>query len=100
MLRAFLSIQRLSFTVLVGSMTLVAAPKMATADPPWAKLVPFKKVDADPGRNYELEEQHGPWMILAASFVGHELPSKYLKAHLGKKARQRRQRERAGQKED
>lgn len=32
---------------------------------------------------------------LAASFVGHELPSKYLKAHLGKRARLRRQSERA-----
>ncbi len=27
---------------------------------------------------------------LAASYVGHELPSKYMKAHLGKKSRQRR----------
>lgn len=33
---------------------------------------------------------------LAASLVGHELPSKYLKAHLGKQARARRQKERAG----
>lgn len=32
---------------------------------------------------------------LAASLVGHELPSKYLKAHLGKQARLRRQKERA-----
>jgi len=32
----------------------------------------------------------------AATFVGHELPSKYLKAHLGKQARARRQAERAG----
>jgi hypothetical protein len=70
MLRALPSIQRLSFAALVWSITLVAAPNMATADPPWAKLMPFKKVDADPSRNYELEEQHGPWMILAASFVG------------------------------
>ncbi len=31
---------------------------------------------------------------LAATFVGHELPSKYLKAHLGKLARQRRAKER------
>jgi hydroxymethylglutaryl-CoA lyase len=30
----------------------------------------------------------------AASFVGHELPSKYLKAHLGKLARHRRRQER------
>jgi hydroxymethylglutaryl-CoA lyase len=31
---------------------------------------------------------------LAASFVGHELPSKYLKAHVGKQARARRRAER------
>lgn len=30
---------------------------------------------------------------LAATFVGHDLPSKYLKAHLGKQARRRRQAE-------
>jgi hydroxymethylglutaryl-CoA lyase len=32
----------------------------------------------------------------ASTFVGHELPSKYLKAHLGKQARARRQAERMG----
>ncbi len=32
---------------------------------------------------------------MAASFVGHDLPSKYLKAHMGKQARERRQKERA-----
>jgi hydroxymethylglutaryl-CoA lyase len=32
----------------------------------------------------------------AATFVGHELPSKYLKAHLGKQARARRQAEKLG----
>jgi hydroxymethylglutaryl-CoA lyase len=31
----------------------------------------------------------------AATFVGHELPSKYLKAHLGKQARARRRAEHA-----
>lgn len=34
---------------------------------------------------------------MAASFVGHELPSKYLKAHLGKMARKRRREERLAQ---
>ncbi len=33
---------------------------------------------------------------MAATMVGHELPSKYLKAHLGKQARARRQSERGG----
>jgi hydroxymethylglutaryl-CoA lyase len=32
---------------------------------------------------------------MAASFVGHDLPSKYLKAHLGKQARRRRQAEKS-----
>jgi len=32
---------------------------------------------------------------MAASFVGHDLPSKYLKAHIGKQARSRRTKERA-----
>jgi hydroxymethylglutaryl-CoA lyase len=32
----------------------------------------------------------------ASTFVGHELPSKYLKAHLGKQARARRQAEKRG----
>lgn len=34
---------------------------------------------------------------MAAAFVGHELPSKYLKAHLGKQARARRHAERSSQ---
>jgi len=33
---------------------------------------------------------------MAAEFVGHELPSKYLKAHVGKQARARRKKERLG----
>jgi hydroxymethylglutaryl-CoA lyase len=37
---------------------------------------------------------------MAASYVGHELPSKYLKAHLGKRARARRQTERKRHQED
>jgi hypothetical protein len=50
------------------SLTLLAG--RASAEPAWTKLVPFKKVDADPNKPYELEEKNGPWMIMAASFVG------------------------------
>lgn len=35
---------------------------------------------------------------LAAAFVGHELPSKYLRAHLGKRGRERRREENRGNK--
>jgi hypothetical protein len=34
-------------------------------------LIPFgKRVEADPEQTYELTDEHGPWMILAASFSG------------------------------
>jgi hypothetical protein len=31
-------------------------------------LLPFKKIDADAGKDYALSEQQGPWMIMAYSF--------------------------------
>lgn len=37
----------------------------------WRKLVPFaNRVEADPKADYKLTEDHGPWLILAASFAG------------------------------
>jgi hypothetical protein len=54
--------------VVAGGLMLVAAT--ASAAPPWATLVPFKKVEADPDKAYELDEKHGPWIIMAASFAG------------------------------
>jgi hypothetical protein len=40
------------------------------AAPPWAKLIPYTKVDADPDKDYELTESHGPWLIMCTSFTG------------------------------
>jgi hypothetical protein len=37
---------------------------------PWNNLIDFKKVEADPKKSYTLTEEHGPWMITAASFSG------------------------------
>ena len=31
--------------------------------------MPFKRVEANPDQTYELEERHGPWIIMAASFA-------------------------------
>lgn len=48
---------------------LLVSPAFAAKK--WKSLVPFtKKVEADPDRNYELQDVNGPWMILAASFSG------------------------------
>lgn len=54
----------------VGFAGLLTIAHPAAADPPWAMFVPHKRIDADPQKAFELEEQHGPWMILAASFAG------------------------------
>src|SRR5437763_10676301 len=66
MLRAVL---RLAFLFALALVTGIVSSS-ALAAPPWATLVPFKKVDADPKKNYDLEESCGPWMVLAASFAG------------------------------
>jgi hypothetical protein len=42
----------------------------AFAAPPWAKLLTFDRVEADPDKSYPLSEDNGPWMIVACSFSG------------------------------
>lgn len=42
----------------------------AQAAPDWKSLSPFKSVDADPKKRYLLTEDHGPWLILGATFAG------------------------------
>ena len=72
MLRANCLGQSTSRKVLASALVaglLAAGPALAA--PPLATLMPFKKkVEADPRQAYELDESHGPWMILAASFAG------------------------------
>src|SRR5438876_10651354 len=71
MVRANLQADRwIWLAVIVASAATPSPSHRAAAAPPWATLVPFKKVDADPKKTYELEESHGPWMILAATFAG------------------------------
>ncbi|MCC9609648.1 hypothetical protein LOC68_04160 [Blastopirellula sp. JC732] len=42
----------------------------ALAAPPWARLIPFKNVEADVNQDYKLSDANGPWMIMATSFSG------------------------------
>ena len=37
---------------------------------PWETLIPFKRVEATPNKDYVLTEDQGPWMIMATSFAG------------------------------
>ena len=58
---------------------LVITTGSVHADPPrWATLIPFKRVEADPNKAYELSEAHGPWMIMCTSFAG---PTAQQQAH-------------------
>ncbi|MCI0361232.1 MAG: hypothetical protein L0211_22350 [Planctomycetaceae bacterium] len=57
-------------SVLFTSLLATGAAGPASAAPPWATLVPFKRVDADPHKVYELTESNGPWLIMCTSFAG------------------------------
>lgn len=41
----------------------------SAAKPPW-HLIAFRRVEADPNKEYQLSEKSGPWLIFAASFAG------------------------------
>jgi hypothetical protein len=57
----------ISWAVMIA---IVGLSGVSHATPPWKKLIPFKKVDADPNTDYWINEDHGPWMIMATSFAG------------------------------
>ncbi|WP_254506988.1 hypothetical protein [Anatilimnocola floriformis] len=64
------------FTLVVVCLLLATA---ASAAPPWAQLIPFRSGGGAPVRtasatitrdaDFSLTEQHGPWMIMCATFV-------------------------------
>jgi hypothetical protein len=56
--------------VIAAIMSALMAAGHACAAPNWSALVPFKKVDADPNKDYLLTEEHGPWLIMCRSFAG------------------------------
>jgi len=61
--RACASILSLVLAALVTTTTLAAPPNLL-------KLVPFRRVEADAEKSYEVSEQNGPWLVFATSFAG------------------------------
>jgi hypothetical protein len=66
----------------------VVGSTVEAAEPFWRQVMPRKKVEANPNADYNLAENNGPWLIMAASFTGelgeqearalvHELRSRY-----------------------
>ena len=62
---------RLALASLVGVTFLAAWPAEIAAVPPW---IPFRRIEADPRKQYRLSEADGPYVILAASFAGQGAP--------------------------
>ncbi len=48
----------------------LAAAAVSCADSPWSNLLTINHVEADPGKDYRLKEEQGPWIIMACSFSG------------------------------
>ena len=42
----------------------------APAATPWSRLVPLRRIESDPEKEYPLSENNGPWMIMATTFSG------------------------------
>lgn len=55
---------------LLVAFVLSPGEETARAAKPWEKLLPFKKIDADPEKSYRVTDSNGPWMILATVFRG------------------------------
>jgi hypothetical protein len=53
-----------------GSLGWLLFSTPAAAAPPWENWDLFKKVDADPDKDYILSQSNGPWLIMASSFSG------------------------------
>ncbi len=53
-----------------GALAWLACCQPLGAAPPWAKVVLFKHLEADPNEMYPITDQNGPWMIMAATFSG------------------------------
>ncbi len=62
-------IARLSWFALASLLIMIAAKPLSAA-PPWARLALFKHMEADPQELYPINQNNGPWMIMAATFTG------------------------------
>jgi hypothetical protein len=60
--------QRKLTAMLMGS--FLAACSSAIAAPSWQAIIPFRKVEADPSKEYTLTQDHGPWLIMCRAFAG------------------------------
>jgi hypothetical protein len=71
----YLSVRFFKPLLLLTWVLLAALPSgtpVTAIEPLWQQLTFRKRVEADPNADYTLTDQHGPWLILAASFSGED----------------------------
>ncbi len=56
-------------TATIGA-ALLGDVAAVSAAPPRLPFIPFKRIDVDPKKSYEITPENGPWMVFAASFMG------------------------------
>ena len=49
---------------------LYASVDHASAQSSFSNLINFRRVDADPEKDYTLTKEHGPWLVMATTFRG------------------------------
>jgi len=54
----------------ISAVAVCCLAAFAQAASPWARILSFNQVEADPNKSYALGQQNGPWMIMACSFSG------------------------------
>ncbi len=67
---------RFGIIALMAGALFAADCRVTRAAQPWQTLLPFKKIDADPKKDYKVAESNGPWMILATVFRGPDAEDK------------------------
>jgi hypothetical protein len=67
-----LSATRLMLLLIVTASVVLTDCRTVSAAPPWARLSLFRRVEAQPERMYAIDENNGPWMVMAATFSGEQ----------------------------
>jgi hypothetical protein len=62
------------FVITIATTVLLtpASLPQTNAETSWTRFIPFNRVEADSGGDYTLQQEHGPWLILAATFAAKE----------------------------
>lgn len=62
--------RRIVFVGTIAAAAMVGGWAAGAAAAPWENLFTLHRVEADPNKEYRLQDENGPWLIMASSFSG------------------------------